>query len=171
LISCSRDATLRVWDSTKDHANTHVVNMGGSRALSCYLQPYPSMLAAVTLGNNRIALVDLAEKHPRPRMMSGHAGRVTHVSFWKNFLISSSVDHSLRVWDIHSASCILALKAHQDSVNGFVHDGDVVYSCSDDGTLRVWRLADLGIESMVAQGGKHKSGKLGSVGRRRPTKK
>ncbi len=151
LLSCSRDATLRLWQLGPDGFGSclRVISTSGSRALSCAIQP-GSGLAAVALGNNRIALLDLLDgSGARPRVLTGHAGRVTALVFWRQFVISASLDNSLRVWDA-AGQCLLALKAHQDSINGVHVANDVLYSGSDDGTVRMWRLADLGLEAAAA---------------------
>jgi WD40 repeat protein len=66
LLSCSRDATVRLW-SPSSFACLRVVSTSGSRALSVVVQ---GSLAAVALGNNRVALLDLAAD-TKPLVLSG----------------------------------------------------------------------------------------------------
>lgn len=147
LLSCSRDATVRVWD-VEQLACVHVVSTSGSRALSLTLGPSGgSEAVAVALGNNRVALLDLLRLggEARPAVLSGHAGRVTAVLFWRGLLVTASLDHSVRVWEPASGVCVAVLRGHQDAVNALVLQGDQLFSGSDDGAVLCWRLAELGL--------------------------
>jgi WD40 repeat protein len=118
LLSCSRDATLRLWQLGAEGFGDclRVISTSGSRALTCSLQP-GSSFAAVALGNNRVAVLDLLDASAKPRVLAGHAGRVTALLWWRNLLVSASLDNSLRVWD-SAGNCLVALRAHGDSING-----------------------------------------------------
>ena len=92
LLSCSRDATIRLWSLTdKAHPCLRVISTSGSRALSLTLHSTSSSIA-VALGNNRTAVIDLAALDTvRPIVLSGHAGRVTSLLFWRNCLVTASL--------------------------------------------------------------------------------
>lgn len=154
LLSCSRDATVRVWNTGNPAAITcqRVVSTSGSRALSITLMPTflsassssaQSSVAAIALGNNRVALLDLASESARPTVLSGHAGRITALLFWKNVLATASLDHSVRLWDCSSGTCLAVLRGHNDSVNSLTLRGDELLSAGDDGAVLVWRLPEL----------------------------
>ena len=156
LLSCSRDATLRLWQTGGGvFSCIRTISTGGSRALSCSLQ---GTTVAVSLGNNRIALADLADSSSRLRLLSGHAGRISALVFWRGLLFSSSVDHSVRVWDPASSTCLGVLRGHSDSVNGLHLASDVLFSASDDNSVRMWRLPDLGLTTALPETPRSKSG-------------
>ncbi|MFM9194807.1 MAG: hypothetical protein ACKOWG_03510 [Planctomycetia bacterium] len=49
-------------------------------------------------------------------------------------------DNTARVWDIASGEMLLVLRGHDDYVKGlaFSPQADRIYSCSFDGTVRIW---------------------------------
>ena len=71
---------------------------------------------------------------------------VTSLSLYDNLLLISSSDKKLRTYDLASEKWCVEFEGHTLGVNQGVwdHYGDYIFSCSDDGTVRIW----------------HKSGKL-----------
>jgi len=56
--------------------------------------------------------------------------------------VSSSSDHTLKVWELESDRALRTLVGHSRSVNGVAvtPDGKRAVSASDDQTLKVWEL-------------------------------
>jgi WD40 repeat protein len=79
------------------------------------------------------------------RMLEGHTSRVTAVVVTPEdrYVVSSSADHTLRVWDPATGETKTTLKGHTSRVSAVVvtPDGRYVVSRSWDNTLRVWDLA------------------------------
>lgn len=65
-----------------------------------------------------------------------------HSHIVRNFdtevLVSGSIDCSIRIWNTKSGQSF-TLNGHEDTINRVVLcPNDRLYSCSDDGTIRVW---------------------------------
>lgn len=76
-----------------------------------------------------------------------HSGMINSISLYDNghYCISASYDHTLRVWDLDSYSCLAVLSGHTDSVC-FVHSylynhSPYCISASYDGSICVWDLS------------------------------
>lgn len=137
LLSCSRDASVRVWRGADC---IRVLGTGGSRALAALALAPP--LVAVTTGNNCVVLLDMTLEGAKAVVgtCKGHAGRITQVLLHPSgLLISASVDHAVRVWD--RGTCVATFRGHTDAVNALhLQTPTQLLSASDDGTLRLWLL-------------------------------
>lgn len=86
------------------------------------------------------------------RVLTGHSDWVTSLAMLPDgqHAISSSLDGSLRVWDLASGQTTLNLQAHPDGISAMIvtPDGRQAVITSWDGWLRVW---DLGSSEEVLQ--------------------
>jgi WD40 repeat protein len=77
-------------------------------------------------------------------VQKGHSSSITKVRYLPDggHAITSSLDGTLRLWDVNAGREIRAFVGHWAFVDNFdiSKDGDVVVSCSGDGTVRVWDI-------------------------------
>ena len=71
--------------------------------------------------------------------MEGHSDHVQHTAVHSTTFVTCSRDHSLRIWDLRSATCRSVLRGHEGVVVTFQSDAAKIVSGSWDGTVRVWR--------------------------------
>jgi len=72
-----------------------------------------------------------------------HEGAITELQFYKNkFLMSSSEDNTILVWNMSTVNCDKKLKGHKQAVNSIsVHPtGKLMLSVGRDKTVRTWNL-------------------------------
>lgn len=76
----------------------------------------------------------------RVRSLVGHKGDVTGVDFIDNdrFLVTVSLDKTLRLWDVESGSVIRVFQGHEAGIFGVASDGKRIFTASGDGTVRSW---------------------------------
>lgn len=72
----------------------------------------------------------------------GHTDGVMTMFFCeaRSFLITGSIDNTLRAWNTDSGVCLAILKGHTDVVRGVQFDDSKIISCSMDKTIRIWSL-------------------------------
>jgi WD40 repeat protein len=79
------------------------------------------------------------------RVLSGHTDWVTGLALLPDgqHAVSSSLDGSLRVWDLASGQTTQAIQAHPDGISAIVAtpDGRQVTTASWDGWVRTWDLS------------------------------
>jgi WD40 repeat protein len=79
------------------------------------------------------------------RNLAGHNGYVTACAVTPDgrHVVSASIDHTLRVWEIANGRAVATLQGHTYWVNAcaVTPDGRHVVSASQDKTLKVWELA------------------------------
>jgi len=78
------------------------------------------------------------------QVISGHGGWVYSVSFSHDAsrIASSSLDETIRIWDVVTGNELRKLTGHSGWIYGCIHspDSKTVASCADDQTIRVWDL-------------------------------
>ncbi|ORZ25860.1 WD40-repeat-containing domain protein [Absidia repens] len=79
------------------------------------------------------------------KSLHGHEGSILCVDFdhSKGTLVSSSLDDTLRVWDLRQGRCCGQLDGHSDMVRCLQLDDMRLLTGSDDGTVKQWDLAGI----------------------------
>lgn len=94
------------------------------------------------------------------RFLTGHSRKVGHVLFHptaKDVLASSSLDYTVKIWNVADGEVKFTLK-HPDMVTSmsFSYNGDHLATVSRDKKLRVW---DIRSEKIVSEGPAHSGAK------------
>ena len=69
-----------------------------------------------------------------------HTNSVTSLVMYKDILISSSWDSTIKVWSTDTWKCLATLDDQEDAVNDMCVCADKLVSCSD-GTINVWQFS------------------------------
>jgi WD40 repeat protein len=84
---------------------------------------------------------------PLPRLLKtfkGHARGIVSVCFSPDgkSILSGSIDHTIKLWDMETSQCLKTFKGHEGTVNSvcFSPDGRLALSGSNDKTLKLWNL-------------------------------
>lgn len=80
----------------------------------------------------------------RLQTLTGHAGRVTAVSFDdpSAYILSGCSNNQVRLWSLEDGKCLKSLRGHTGPITGVqMQAGGVPISSSADGTVRVWDAA------------------------------
>lgn len=100
-------------------------------------------LLASGSADETIQLFDLKSRQEAGTLMR-HNATITHLEFYKEFLISSDENGVICVWKIigKTYECLKALSGHKGSVTSFsVHpSGKLLLSVGHDKTIRTWNL-------------------------------
>jgi WD40 repeat protein len=96
-----------------------------------------------TLGS--IHLNDLDDLAPE-LTLEGHTGPITEVTFSPDgsILATSSLDGTIRLWQVSDGSLLNVLEGHTEGVKSiaFSPSGEWIVSGSNDRTVRIWRVGD-----------------------------
>lgn len=123
-----------------------------------------STLLATGGSDNSIQIWDLRNPSIPLRRLTGHQGPVLGLRFNENYLLSSSTDRRVLIWDLNKLDEGEPDRRKTDSFDpclSFMHGGhsakisdidwhptldNLVVSCADDGLLEIWKPAHLGSE-------------------------
>ncbi|KAF5840981.1 quinon protein alcohol dehydrogenase-like superfamily [Dunaliella salina] len=106
MVSCGLDKVLRIWDF-KAMKVLHEVKLPST---PCRMALHPgSCLVAVASGDTHgITVYDIEANGRLVRRFKGHEDRVTSLQLSADcrWLLSASMDGTLRVWDVPAAQCL-----------------------------------------------------------------
>ncbi|KZT04976.1 WD40 repeat-like protein [Laetiporus sulphureus 93-53] len=137
IVSCSKDALIRVWDRK-------------SLELHCTFRGHEGPVNAVGLqdsrvvsasGDGKMMLWDIV-RGERLRVFEGHDRGLACIEFKDDFIVSGSNDCKIKVWSASSGACLRTLAGHDLLVRALAFDprsGRLV-SASYDKTIKVWDL-------------------------------
>lgn len=98
------------------------------------------------------------------KVLSGHTRKVGHIEYHpcaENVLASSSMDYSVKIWNVDSATPEISLQ-HKDLVTSFAfnYNGSLLATIARDKVLRIW---DLRSGKVISEGPGHSGAKASRV--------
>ncbi|ELT87611.1 hypothetical protein CAPTEDRAFT_179885 [Capitella teleta] len=145
LASGSGDTTVRFWDLSTE--TPHFTCKGHKHWVLCIEWSPDGNKLASGCKNGQICLWDPSTGKQIGRTLTGHKQWITWLT-WKpihldhecRWLVSSSKDGSVKLWDTHLGQCKLTLGGHMQCVTCVRWGGsDLLYTASQDRTIKVWR--------------------------------
>jgi WD40 repeat protein len=124
-----------MFEERKSHAMKHLGPISG---ISAYQDKY-----IATAGyDNQLILWDGLSRTAIARANHDHLANQCAFSQCGRYLVSSSSDHTARIWELPYMKLRAVLSHHQDDVEmaAFNERGDLVATCSRDHTVRVFSL-------------------------------
>jgi WD40 repeat protein len=130
LAAAGRDQVVRIWGviSTADERHFH---------------EHEEDVSSSTFGGERLSAPVFRSKPIRE--FEGHTGEILDLSWSKNnFLLSSSMDKTVRLWHVSRQECLCTFK-HKDFVTSIAFhptDDRFFLAGSLDSVLRLWSIPD-----------------------------
>eukprot|EP00698_Gefionella_okellyi_P002831 TRINITY_DN12703_c0_g1_i1.p1 TRINITY_DN12703_c0_g1~~TRINITY_DN12703_c0_g1_i1.p1 ORF type:complete len:843 (-),score=163.51 TRINITY_DN12703_c0_g1_i1:1125-3653(-) len=135
IISSSRDATVRIWDSNSGHCLRTLSGHEGPVEVVCVDAAQRRVFSA-----SWDTTVKVWDMHSGmcSRTMRGHTAYVNALAHHGHWLLSGSWDNTLRLWETQSGGCVHKYVGHSRPVSCLMFDGATAISGSWDHTARVW---------------------------------
>ncbi|WP_437965142.1 AAA family ATPase [Sorangium sp. So ce260] len=152
-VSTSIDMTARLWDVATGECIGVLVNSNRG-ATACAISP-DGRLLVVGSDDGLLTLWDFSSRQ-RVAVLAGHSDYVTACLMTRaGQLVSASRDHSVRVWDLASRTCVYVLSSEDDACSpvprgseqgwitalSLLPGGEQILAAAGDGTLSRWDLA------------------------------
>ncbi|KAH3687595.1 hypothetical protein WICPIJ_001405 [Wickerhamomyces pijperi] len=158
-VSLFRGHTATVLDTAFDPFDEQCVISGGEDGkIGVWRIP-----DEYSLRNHTDANGDLQDVKP-VKFLTGHKRKVGHVDFHpvaKGVVASSSMDYTVKIWDLEKGEDILTLE-HPDLVTSFCfnYNGNLMATTSRDRKLRVWDIRE---KKIISEGAGHSGAKASRV--------
>ncbi|KAJ7244727.1 TFIID and SAGA subunit [Mycena haematopus] len=141
LLSCSADATARLWSM---ETLTNLVAFRGHENPIWDVKWSPLGIYFATGSRDRTARLWSTDRISCLRVYAGHLSDVDCVQFHPNslYLATGSSDWTARLWDVQRGSCVRVFIGHQGAVSSLAlsPDGRYLASAGEDLAINLWDL-------------------------------
>jgi len=163
IATCGSDSHVKIWSTAfqsepnnyrvQDSFISDVAVIPGSNWIACGVTRNTSNVGNGD-GDYAIRIVDRTTGKPI-RLLKGHTSWTTRLDTSPDgrWLVSASLDGSIRLWDPGTGECLRTMAAHDDHVTGvaFVSANNVV-SSGRDAKLKLWDPVRGQLEREIATG-------------------
>jgi small GTP-binding protein len=140
VVTGGIDRIIRYWErDTNSSFNVATEYIGAGSEVRCLAIDKNLILAGCEDGSIRIWD---RESKDLIRSLKGHNGSVTAVLLSGDRVLTASADTTIRLWNSGNR-CLRVFEGHSKAVNSLAINCDqlTVLSSSDDGTIRLWKIA------------------------------
>ncbi|KAL2312099.1 F-box/WD repeat-containing protein pof11 [Schizosaccharomyces pombe] len=143
MVSGSKDRTVSVWDVNSRFILYKLYGHSGSVLCLDFCRRRNLLVSGSS--DSTIIIWDWQNRRPL-KVYFGHTDNVLGVVVSENYIISSSRDHTARVWRLDATSpaeaCMHVLRGHLASVNSVQYSSKtgLIVTASSDRTLRTWDI-------------------------------
>jgi F-box and WD-40 domain protein 1/11 len=146
IVSCSKDATVRVWSrATLEHMYTLKGHHGPVNAVGL-----DAGLIVSASGDGTMILWDVARgvRKAHVRTFAGHERGLACVDFHGDVVVSGSNDMTIKIWCASTGECVQTLTGHTALVRALSFDERMerLVSTSYDKTVIVWEIKPRSVE-------------------------
>jgi WD40 repeat protein len=133
LYTASEDCTIKSWDI----ANGGMIKEYEVGGVAEHFQVFEDMLFVAYDTQITIFRVKTAKWMS---LCQGHVGKITQIGVYGDFVLSSSLDCTVRKWSVKNGICTNVFQSHYQPVSSFVRHDDILFTASEDGTILLWNL-------------------------------
>ena len=154
LVSGSSDTSIRIWDLSTERLVNRALLGHGAEVLCLQFDPTDDADLIVSGSKNAEIIVwSFSSAKPVTIIHQAHDGAVTSVRFDRKYMVTSSADQTIKIWDyesMRSLRCrtddpspqpLTTLIGHEGGVSAIDFFGDRLVSVSADNTVKVWSIS------------------------------
>uniref|UniRef100_A0A803NZY7 Coatomer subunit beta' n=1 Tax=Cannabis sativa TaxID=3483 RepID=A0A803NZY7_CANSA len=157
VLSSSDDMLIKLWDWEKGWICTQIFEGHSHYVMQVTFNPKDTNTFASASLDRTIKIWNLGSPDPN-FTLDAHQKGVNCVDYFtggdKPYLITGSDDHTAKVWDYQTKSCVQTLEGHTHNVSAvcFHPDLPIIITGSEDGTVRIWHSTTYRLENTLNYG-------------------
>ncbi|KAJ0230087.1 Serine-threonine/tyrosine-protein kinase [Hirschfeldia incana] len=157
VLSSSDDMLIKLWDWEKGWACTQIFQGHSHSVMQVTFNPKDTNTFASASLDCTIKIWNLGSPNPS-FTLDAHQKGVNCVDYVtvgdKPYLITGSDDHTAKVWDYQTKSCVQTLDGHTHNVSAVcIHpELPIIITGSEDGTVRIWDATTYRLENTLNYG-------------------
>ncbi len=155
LASCGYDAHVRVWDWNK---GKELVALSEQTTMTSGVAFSPDGKYLASSAWDKTIFIRDAKTYDSITSFTAHENAINSIDFSSDskYIASGATnnavweaDNSVKLWEVRTGKLICKFEGHLDGVNKVVFEPGThrVYSCSNDGTLKLWNPDICGVEA------------------------
>ncbi|KAH7438100.1 hypothetical protein KP509_04G001300 [Ceratopteris richardii] len=157
VLSSADDMLIKLWDWDKGWACTQIFEGHSHYVMQVAFNPKDTNTFASASLDRTIKIWNLGSPEPN-FTLDAHMKGVNCVDYFtggdKPYLITGSDDHTAKVWDYQTKTCVQTLEGHTHNVSAvcFHPELPVILTGSEDGTVRIWHATTYRLENTLNYG-------------------
>ncbi|KAG5026055.1 hypothetical protein JHK86_021969 [Glycine max] len=154
VLSSSDDMLIKLWDWEKGWICTQIFEGHSHYVMQVTFNPKDTNTFASASLDRTIKIWNLGSPDPN-FTLDAHQKGVNCVDYFtggdKPYLITGSDDHTAKVWDYQTKSCVQTLEGHTHNVSAvcFHPELPIIITGSEDGTVRIWHSTTYRLENTL----------------------
>ncbi|KAL4583909.1 hypothetical protein LXL04_008495 [Taraxacum kok-saghyz] len=157
VLSSSDDMLIKLWDWEKSWFCTQIFEGHSHYVMQVTINPKDTNTFASASLDRTIKIWNLGSPDPN-FTLDAHLKGVNCVDYFtggdKPYLITGSDDHTAKVWDYQTKTCVQTLEGHTHNVSAvcFHPELPIIMTGSEDGTVRIWHSTTYRLENTLNYG-------------------
>lgn len=150
--------TIKLWDWDKAWKCVQVFEGHSHYVMGLAINPKDTNTFASACLDRTVKIWNLGSNHPNFTLEAHETKGVNHVDYYpqsdKPYLLTTSDDKTVKIWDYTTKALIATLEGHTSNVSFACYHPElpIVISGSEDGTIKVWNANTYRLEQSLSYG-------------------
>ncbi|KAJ6099931.1 hypothetical protein PENARI_c007G04930 [Penicillium arizonense] len=158
VLTASDDMTIKLWDWEKGWKCVQVFEGHSHYVMGMAINPKDTNTFASACLDRTVKIWNLGSPHANFTLEAHETKGVNHVDYYpqadKPYLLTTSDDKTVKVWDYTTKALIATLEGHTSNVSFACYHPElpVIISGSEDGTIKIWHANTYRLEQSLSYG-------------------
>lgn len=158
VLTASDDMTIKLWDWERGWKCVQVFEGHSHYVMGLSINPKDTNTFASACLDRTVKIWSLGSSQANFTLEAHEAKGVNHVDYYphsdKPYILTTSDDKTVKVWDYTTKALIATLEGHTSNVSFACYHPElpVIISGSEDGTIKIWHANTYRLEQSLSYG-------------------